>query len=383
MDAVRGTHGATIARTAIDLITAAERDEPAHAVAVLAELLRAAGARVRIDHTTGRPIVLAELGGSQGPIYTVQWHGHLDSPMSIDQGSVLDNERLCGRGVAGMKGAIAAMVAACAILARADAVGRTQRVLMTFHGEMLRPYPAIDDLITSNFYGDVLLSGCTCHISGTDIAPDGSTWYLPTNAPGELRWQISASGADAERREVGDPTLVVGRALIEAMQAAAALGRTAPAATGLRSPQIGTVDGVVAGWRATGGLRYSQPGTPASLAELLGVVADGLRSRGVSEVDTRLDLIEPPYRVAEDEPLLEAVRDARRVLGDTEMTSRELAEPVFLGRFTDRARMPSTVLGADPSSIGTSAESITVDDLATLAHTYAIATWTYLEAVTD
>lgn len=374
LDAVRQTQGGLIALAVAELISAESAGSDG-STSVLVEQLRSAGARVRVDRGMGRPIVLAELGGSQGPIYTVHWHGHLDSPLSRDQATVIDADRIRGRGAAGMHGAVAAMVAAAGILARAEVVGRTQRVLMTFHGDMVAPFEVIDELITSNFYGDALLSGCTCHTIGPGTAPSPALRSIPTGAPGEWRWSISATpehpAPDMERS-----TLEVGQALITALQAA-----RDPSTVQLGITHIARSADAAGRWEASGCIRGTEPSVPATMAAAIDGVADRIRAAGSIEVITRLDEIEPPFSVREDGPLIAAVRAATRMLEDREVLSRPVGQPVFLGRFTHRARMPSTAVGLDPSSVGGGTEVAAIDDLVTLARTYALATWTYLEAV--
>lgn len=72
-----------------------------------------------------------------------------------------------------MRGALAAMVVAAAALASHDAVGRSQRILMTFHGESGGPHDAALEMVRRNWYGDALLSGCTCHL-GPGVEVDAS-----------------------------------------------------------------------------------------------------------------------------------------------------------------------------------------------------------------
>jgi hypothetical protein len=129
---------------------------------LIASLLRNAGARVRID-MEGPRIVLAELGGAQGPIYTIQLHGHTG-----------------GHGPTSMHEALATMVEAVRVLAEEGVVGRTQRLFVTIQESFDEPEAAIRDLVGRNLYGDALLSGCTCHlprrtvIGPRVIVPDGT-----------------------------------------------------------------------------------------------------------------------------------------------------------------------------------------------------------------
>lgn len=178
-------------------LRSADREPAAHqALAqVLADRLRAAGARVSVDRTRSAPVVLAELGGAEGPVYTIQWYGHYDvrPPASARPGS-------------SMREALAAMVTATRALASEQAVGRSQRLLMTFHGESSRPASVARELVRRNWYGDGLLSGCTCHLGGRDGGeagpfPGRRAYFGPSpdnDLAASIRWATSrVDGSEA------------------------------------------------------------------------------------------------------------------------------------------------------------------------------------------
>jgi acetylornithine deacetylase/succinyl-diaminopimelate desuccinylase family protein len=136
--AVNAVDDDAVVRLLRDLVSARSvipPDTEEKAATVVADFLERAGIRATLDYIApGRPNVLAELGGGDGP--TLLWNAHLDtvppgnlSAWTADPyGGEIRDGRLYGRGASDDKGGVAVMAAAAVAVARAGGVRGTLKL---------------------------------------------------------------------------------------------------------------------------------------------------------------------------------------------------------------------------------------------------------------
>jgi len=136
--AVNAVNDEAVVRLLHDLVAARSvipPDTEEKAATVVAEFLERAGIRATLDYIApGRPNVLAELGGGDGP--TLLWNAHLDTvpPGNLQAwtadpyGGEIRDGRLYGRGASDDKGGVAVMAAAAVAVARAGGVRGTLKL---------------------------------------------------------------------------------------------------------------------------------------------------------------------------------------------------------------------------------------------------------------
>jgi acetylornithine deacetylase/succinyl-diaminopimelate desuccinylase-like protein len=373
-EACRRLDGTAIGRLAVDLVTADLRPDIL-APEFLMDRFREAGVRARVDRSTDRPVVLAEVGGSQGPIYTIGFHGHLDSVRSRDQPTILGGGTVSGRGIVGMKGALAAMVAAAGALSGSAVVGRTQRVLFVIPSSVEPPIATMDDVIERNLYGDAVISGCRCHLgSEQDARSARRSWSVPVAAAGGGPWTIHAVQQDS----AGPPLLDLGAGLLRRL----AMIRDAwGVGASLWVEQVTASAGPPADCVVTGHLRYADRlSGEAAIADLAGLAQ---KPSGSTIVTVDVSRLSGPWELEPGEPLLTSVRKGclgAGVRGAVKGVRLSHATP--LSRFHELAGIPATALGLEPTNVGSDVERASLGTLLRLARAYALAAWHYLDSVT-
>jgi succinyl-diaminopimelate desuccinylase len=146
--------------------------------------LEARGIGVATEEVRGLPVLMAEVGPSDGP--TVVLHGHLDVvPGQAGQFDPrLDGDRLYGRGAYDMKGALAAMLLTTAAMREQEGV----RVRLGIVGDE-ESEEAVDRgsdrLVDAGFVGDFAITG-----EPTDL-------HIGVEAKGVLALRLEVSGVAA------------------------------------------------------------------------------------------------------------------------------------------------------------------------------------------
>ncbi|MBK5218585.1 MAG: M20/M25/M40 family metallo-hydrolase [Thermoleophilia bacterium] len=159
----------------------AEPDAISEAARFVQGWLEAQGIEVAADEVRGLPVVMAEVGPSDGAP-TVVLHGHIDVvPGRAGQFDPrIEGDRLYGRGAYDMKGAVAAMMIVAASMRDQDRV-RVRLGLVGDEESEEESERGTDHLVDSGFVGDFAITG----------------------EPTDLHIGIEAKGVLALRLEVG------------------------------------------------------------------------------------------------------------------------------------------------------------------------------------
>jgi acetylornithine deacetylase/succinyl-diaminopimelate desuccinylase-like protein len=346
-----------------------------------ATALETAGARVRLDEELpGSPSVIAELGDRSGP--TLQWHGHLDAIDVPHADPMRDGDLLIGRGAADMKGPLASMVAAAALLHR-HGLPRQGRLLITFHGRHESgDNEPLHRLIARGIHGDAVIT-----------AELGGGRDLPVGGLGLTFWEARVERAGMAIHEtLADATTLdpveVGRELHDAF--AALRGRLAGRGRDGLGPSLFV-------GRFTAGDYYNRMPTTAVIqgtrrhdidetlvdveTELRAVVDEVIARTGAP---IRLDVtpIAEAFDVDPQATIVRAMRSAHRELFGNELRLVRGRVASNAVHFVQEAGIPAIAYGPDHATNHSDREVLAVSELARLTGGIALASARWFAEVT-
>jgi acetylornithine deacetylase/succinyl-diaminopimelate desuccinylase-like protein len=361
--------------TAFRLIAVPSRTGMAGAAAdCLAELLTAEGfpvERVEAGHPAA-PALAVRLD-TRRPGRTLQFNGHLDTVHLPFMPPNLDGDRLTGSGASDMKGGVAAAVEALRVLRDTDALPGGA-VLLTAHDLHEAPWglgQQLDQMIVAGYVGDAVL------------LPEPLCDRLPVVGRGAATWKVTIGRAGPPvhevMRPVGEPSVIAAGAELAARleRWQEELAATADPLAGSATVFIGQIhSGEIYNqypaecWLE--GTRRWLPGTSAAdveaafrarLAEL------GRRTGTRIDVDYRL--IRDAFQL-EDGPLVTAFQAAYQSIGGQPLPAGPKPFVDDGNSFWSRAGIPAITHGPRGGGQHTVNEWVSIDDLARVAHLYAL-----------
>jgi acetylornithine deacetylase/succinyl-diaminopimelate desuccinylase-like protein len=346
----------------------------------LADILAAEGFAVdRPDagHTES-PAVVARLSGS-GPGRTLQFDGHLDTVHLPFVPPGIDGDLLTGSGASDMKGGLAAAVEA--VLALRDSGALTAgAVLLTAHDLHEAPWgfgQQIDRLIDDGVVGDAVL------------IPEPLSDHLPVAGRGQACWEatIRRNGPPVHEvmRPPDEPSVIAAGA-----ELVARLGRLDGRLAAETHPVAGRASVFVGQIHA--GEIYNQfpqtcrlegtrrwiPGTNRAAVEreFRALVDDLARDSGTT-IDLTYQLVRDAFALDPTHPFVEAFRRAHEA---TSGRALPLGPKPFVddgNSFAARGGVPAITHGPRAGGQHTTEEWASIDDLARVAHLYALVATLY------
>jgi len=325
------------------------------------------------------PCVVARMRGSGGGP-TLEFNGHLDTvPVEHPTPCVKDG-RIYGRGSADMKGGLAAMAEAARVIAESGVRLKGDLLLVTHglheapdgHGEDL------SDLVRRGVKGDAAiiteLASDTLPIVGLGQAAFDFTFTRPGESSHEL---LTPPGTP-------HPILAAVR-LVNLMQARHnELAQVKIPYVGPESFFIGILQGgdFYNRWtnacKVMGTRRYGPENSYANVLAELQAMATQVEQETGAQVALNLIPVRDGFRVAEDEPLVVALRRAY-----TEVTGREL--PLVGSRmvgdaaiFIKEGKVPALYHGPGGQGAHADLESVAVADLVRAAKVYVLTALDYI-----
>jgi acetylornithine deacetylase/succinyl-diaminopimelate desuccinylase-like protein len=342
--------------------------------------LRAAGARVRLDHEfPSSPSVIAELGAEAGDGPAIQWHGHLDA---IDVEHTPPERRdgmLVGRGSADMKGPDASMVAAVRLL-REHGLPERGRILVTLHGmhESGGNEP-LHALIARGIHGDAVITGELGGGIELPIAGLGLTfWEIVVERPGMALHETVVPAGTIDPVEVGR--------LVHA-ELVALRDRLASGPDDASRPSLFVAKFVSGDYynrlpvraELAGTRRHDESSDLAAVAAELEQLVDRVRDATGASIELRAVPIAEAFSVDPAEPLVRATVDAHRDLFGKELRLSRSRVATNAVHFVLEAGIPAVGYGPDPATNHSDREVLPVSELSRIAAGFALASAYYLE----
>jgi acetylornithine deacetylase/succinyl-diaminopimelate desuccinylase-like protein len=339
--------------------------------AATAAALTDAGASVRIDtEFPDTPSVIAELGDA-GP--TLQWHGHLDAidVPQAETGRVGD--RIVGRGAADMKGPLASMVAAVALL-RAHDLPREGRLLITFHGRHESgDNTPLHRLIERGIHGDAVITG---ELGGGRELPIGGLgltfWEARIERPGMALHETLATGDTLDPVEVGrvlHTALAAERERLAARPgpkpgASLFIGRFTTGDYFNRLPNVAVLQGT---------RRHDIDETLAAVEQELVALVGGVEQETGTEIVLTVQPIAEAFDVDPGATVVGAMLDAHRELFGNALTTPRSRVATNAVHFVQEAGIPAIAYGPHHATNHSDHEELAVTELARLAGGFALA----------
>jgi succinyl-diaminopimelate desuccinylase len=330
---------------------------------------------VRLDaEFPDSPSVIAELGGPGGP--TLQWHGHLDAIDVPQPEPRREGDRIIGRGAADMKGVLASMVAAAALL-RAHGLPVAGRLLITFHGRHESgDNTPLHALIARGVHGDAVITG---ELGGGRELPLGGLgltfWEAVVERPGMAIHETLAEPDTVDPVEIGrrlHAALADERERLVRRGTGASLfvGRFSAGDYYNRLPNRA----VLAGTR-----RHDIDETLAGVeAELRALIARVAEEAG-TPIGATITPIAEAFDVDPEAAIVGALRDAHRTLFGNELTLLRSRVATNAVHFVQEAGIPAVCYGPHHATNHSDHEELAVSELARLAGGFALASALWFE----
>jgi acetylornithine deacetylase/succinyl-diaminopimelate desuccinylase-like protein len=367
--------------TARQLVAVPSRTGEAGAVADrLAELLSGDGFSVErpiADHPAA-PAVVVRLGSGK-PGRTLQFNGHLDTVHLPFVPPALDKGKLTGSGSCDMKGGIAAAVEALRVL-RDTGLLTAGSVLLTAHDLHEAPWglgQQLNALIAEGHVGDAVL------------LPEPLCDRLPMAGRGSATWKAAVRRAGAPVHEVmrslDEPSVIAAGA-----ELVARLGRLNEQLAAQVDSQIGSAC-VFIGQIHSGeifnqypqqcwleGTRRWLPGTsPAEVEREFRAVLSELARDTRTTVDLTWTFIRDAFFLKADDPLVQAFQSAYTTISGQPLPRGPKPFVDDGNSFYGLKNIPAITHGPRAGGQHTVNEWVDIDDLARVAHLYALTAISY------
>jgi acetylornithine deacetylase/succinyl-diaminopimelate desuccinylase-like protein len=324
------------------------------------------------------PCVVARLrGAGAGP--TLEFNGHLDTVPVDHPAPYVKDGRIYGRGSADMKGGLAAMAEAAQVIVESG-VRLKGDLLLVAHGLHEAPDghgEDLSDLVRRGIKGDAVII--------TELASD----TLPVVGLGQAAFDFTITRPGESSHELLTPPdtphpILAAVRLVNLMQTRHnELAHVKIPYVGHESFFVGILQGgdFFNRWtnacRLVGTRRYGPENSYANvLAELRAMAAQVERETG-AQVALNLIPVRDGFRVAEDEPLVVALRRAY-----TEVTGREL--PLVGSRmvgdaaiFIKEGKVPAVYHGPGGQGAHADLESVPIAELVRAAKVYVLTALSY------
>jgi len=325
------------------------------------------------------PCVVARLrAAGRGP--TLEFNGHLDTVPVDHPAPLVTDGRVFGRGAADMKGGLAAMAEAARVISESGLRLKGDLLLVAHglheapdgHGEDLL------DLVRRGIKGDAVII--------TEVASD----TLPVVGLGQAIFDFTISRPGETTHELLTPPatphpILAAVRLVNLMQARnAELAQSPIPHVGAESFFIGMLHGgdFFNRWtntsRLVGTRRYGPENSLAGVEEELRAMAAQVEQDTWAKVELKLTPVRDGFRVAEDEPLVIALRRAY-----TDVTGRGL--PLVGTRmvgdaaiFIKEGKVPALYHGPGGQGAHADLESVAVSDLVRAAKVYVLTILDYV-----
>lgn len=367
--------------TATQLIAVPSRTGEAGAAAArLAALLTGDGfavERVVAGHPAAPAVVVRLASGRPGR--TLQFNGHLDTVHLPFAPPAIDGERLTGSGASDMKGGIAAAVEALRVL-RDTGMLAAGSVLLTAHDLHEAPWgfgQQLDQLIHDGICGDAVL------------LPEPLCDRLPLRGRGAATWKVTIRRGGPPVHEVMRPpdepnVLAAGAELVQRLlRLNDRLAMSSDAVAGCASVFIGQLHGgeiynqyAQECWLE--GTRRWLPGTERGDVEreFQGVLAElGRDTKTTVALDFRF--IRDAFQLEESEPLVTAFQQAYEQISGVPLPPGPKPFVDDGNSFYGLKRIPAITHGPRAGGQHTVEEWVLIDDLARVAHLYALTAVAY------
>jgi len=325
------------------------------------------------------PCVVARLRGAGGGP-TLEFNGHLDTVPVDHPAPYITDGRIYGRGSADMKGGLAAMAEAARVLAESGLRLKGDLLLVAHglheapdgHGEDLL------DLVRRGIRGDAVII--------TEVASD----TLPVVGLGQAAFDFTITRPGESSHELLTPPgtphpILAAVRLVNLMQARHnELAQVKIPYVGAESFFVGILHGgdFFNRWtnacRLVGTRRYGPENSCANVKEELRTMAAQVEQETGARVELNLIPVRDGFRIAEDEPLVIALRRAY-----LEVTGREL--PLVGSRmvgdaaiFIKEGKVPALYHGPGGQGAHADLESVAVSELIRAAKVYVLTALDYV-----
>jgi len=325
------------------------------------------------------PCVVARLRGTgHGP--TLEFNGHLDTVPVEHPAPLVTDGRVFGRGTADMKGGLAAMAEAARVIAESGTRLKGDLLLVAHglheapdgHGEDLL------DLVRRGIKGDAVIIAEVASDTLPVVGLGQAIFDFTISRPGESMHELLTPPATPH------PILAAVR-LVNLMQARhAELAQSPIPYVGPESFFIGMLHGgdFFNRWtntcRLVGTRRYGPQNSFAGVEEELRAMATQVQQETWARVDLTLIPVRDGFRVAEDEPIVIALRRAY-----AQVTGRELplAGSRMVGDaaiFIKEGKVPALYHGPGGQGAHADFESVALSDLVRAAKVYVLTALEYV-----
>jgi acetylornithine deacetylase/succinyl-diaminopimelate desuccinylase-like protein len=325
------------------------------------------------------PCVVARLrGAGRGP--TLEFNGHLDTVPVEHPAPLVTDGRVFGRGTADMKGGLAAMAEAARVIA-ASGLRLKGDLLLVAHGLHEAPDghgEDLLDLVRRGIKGDAVIIA--------EVASD----TLPVVGLGQAIFDFTISRPGESMHELLTPPptphpILAAVRLVNLMQARhAELAQSPIPYIGPESFFIGMLHGgdFFNRWtntcRLVGTRRYGPQNSFAGVEEELRAMATQVQQETWARVDLTLIPVRDGFRVAEDEPLVVALRRAyTKVTGQglPLVGTRMVGDAAI---FIKEGKVPALYHGPGGQGAHADLESVALSDLVRAAKVYVLTSLDYV-----
>lgn len=325
------------------------------------------------------PCVVARLrGAGHGP--TLEFNGHLDTVPVEHPAPHIRDGRIYGRGSADMKGGLAAMAEAARVIAESGIRLRGD-LLLVAHGLHEAPHGQgqdLLDLVRRGVKGDAVII--------TEVASD----TLPVVGLGQAAFDFAITRPGESSHELLTPPgtphpILAAVRLVNLMQARhAELAKVQIPYVGAESFFVGILQGgdFFNRWtnacRLVGTRRYGPENSYANVKQELLTMASQVEKETGARVELNLIPVRDGFCVAEDEPLVIALRRAYLQVTGCELPlvgSRMVGDAAI---FTKEGKVPALYHGPGGQGAHADLESVAIADLVRAAKVYVLTALDYV-----
>jgi acetylornithine deacetylase/succinyl-diaminopimelate desuccinylase-like protein len=332
------------------------------------------------DEFPASPSVIGRWGNDHGP--TLQFDGHTDTIPTPHAAPSVDFAAgiVRGRGAADMKGGLAAVAEAVRAIVDSGVTVKGS-VLVTAHGLHEAPLGdqrTLKSLIRKGISGDAAI-----------VAELGEN-FLPLAAKGMAVFHITVSRPgtpmhEAEMpKDLAHPLWVMGRVVAALDRWRAELARTPDPLLGAESIFLGEMRGgdfynrVPVSATLVGTHRYAAPRTLDDVRREYAALCEQVAAETDATIDVTFKNVGPPFRLADDAPIVRAVRAAYQAATDRELPIRGISVVGNAADLVGLAGIPAVYHGVNQTTAHSDDEYVSADDLERAAKVYAAVMLDYL-----